>query len=64
LLFLNFIAIKKANTEGRLDGLKPNLETSVESFVASGYLGIYAGWGSIWVIIILIFRTYAKNKLI
>jgi len=62
LFVLNFIAMKRANVDGRLDGLNHNFAKSLESFAASGYLGIYAGWGSVWVIIVLVISIQAQNR--
>lgn len=64
LLFslLNFVLLKNAGAAGRLDALMPNLAKSVGSFISSGYLGVYAGWGSIWIILILTIRSYQQKK--
>jgi hypothetical protein len=62
LFVLNFITMKKANVDGRLDGLNHNFAKSLESFAASGYLGIYAGWGSMWIIIVFVIRMNTQNR--
>lgn len=40
----------------RIDAYGPNFQQSFLSFLSSGYLGVYAGFGSIWILIFYVLR--------
>ena len=59
---LNLFVMSKLEIASRIDALRPNFQQSFLSFLGSGYVGIYAGFGSIWILILLILRSSILSK--
>lgn len=59
---LNMLVMSSLQVASRIDALRPNFQQSFLSFLGSGYVGIYAGFGSIWILIFLIIRSSILSK--
>lgn len=59
---LNLFIMSKLEIASRIDALRPNFQQSFLAFLGSGYVGIYAGFGSIWILILLILRSSILSK--
>jgi hypothetical protein len=56
LTVFNSWIMNQHEVASRIDAYGPNFQQSFLSFLGSGYLGVYAGLGSIWILIFYVIR--------